>query len=149
MSVRIYDELTGKQPEPLELSQAEVVRELLHPVDVEDLVCTFLQVTRNYMVLPASHRSDTPAYEQVFISRGDGHRAIVQVKTGDTAVDLELLREAAGDDARAFAYSTTNKYAGPPGPVHIIGEHELLAFAREQPQFLPPRVRRMFAYSRD
>jgi hypothetical protein len=50
LSVRLYDTLMGKEPEPLELTQAEVVRELLHPFDAEDLVCVFLQVRHNYRV---------------------------------------------------------------------------------------------------
>jgi hypothetical protein len=74
------------------------------------------------MVLPGSHRSDTPAYEQVLISRDDGHRAIVQVKTGATSVDLEQLRKAAANDARAFAYSATDTYVGKRVGIHIIGE---------------------------
>jgi hypothetical protein len=146
MSVRVFDELTGAQPQPLSLSRADVVRELLHPLDVEDLVCTFLQVREDYLVLPGSHRSDTPAHEQVLVSRADGHRAIVQVKTGDTFVDLELLRAAAADDTRAFAYSTTGKYLGDPKGVQIIDEDELLEFACDTPQFLPRRVRRAFEY---
>jgi hypothetical protein len=138
----------GTQPEPLELTPADVVREMLHPLGVEDLICTFLQVRHNYIVLPGPHRPDTPAYEQVLISREDGHRAIVQVKTGHTAVDLELLRKAAADDARAYAYSTTGRYLGERGRTHIITEDELLEFASEQPQFLPARVRRAFEYTR-
>lgn len=146
LSVRLYDDLMGNQPEPLELTPSEALRELLDPIDAEDLVATFLQARRNYMVMPASHRPDTPAYEQVLISREDGHRAIIQVKTGNSAVDLGLLRKAAGDDARAFAYSTTGRYSGDPGNVEILDEEQLLGFVREQPQFLPRRVRRWFEY---
>lgn len=62
--------------------------------------------------LPGSHLPNTPAYEQVLISRDDGHRAIVQVKTGGTPVKLGHPRKAAADDARAFAYSTSDKYVG-------------------------------------
>jgi hypothetical protein len=148
LSDRLYDELMGKQPQPLELTEADVVRDLLHPLDVEDLVSLFLQVRHNYMVLPGSHRSDTPAYEQVLISRDDGHRAIVQVKTGATPVDLKLLREAAGNDARSFAYSTTSSYTGSRRGIAIIAEDELLAFASEHEQVLTTRVRRAFEYSR-
>jgi hypothetical protein len=149
LTVRLYDQLTGKQPQPLELTEAEVVRDILHPLDVEDLICVFLQVRHNYIVLPGSHRSDTPAYEQVLISRDDGHRAIVQVKSGDTSVKIGLLRKAAADDARAFAYSTTGRYSRRDrSGISVITEDELLAFAREHEEVLPARVRRAFEYSR-
>ena len=149
LSARLYDLLTGKQPQPLELTEGEVLRDILHPLDVEDLVCVFLQVRHNYIVLPGSHRSSTPVYEQVLISREDGHRAIVQVKTGGTSVDLELLRQAAApDDARAFAYSATGSYPEDASGISIIAEDELLAFAREHEQVLPARVRRAFEYTR-
>jgi hypothetical protein len=148
LSIRLYDTLMGKAPEPLELTQAEVVRELLDPFDAEDLVCVFLQVMHNYIVLPASHRSDTPTYEQLLISRDDGHRAIFQVKTGNTPVDLQSLRKAAANDAHAFAYSTTGAYSGDKRGLSIIEEDELLTFARQQDQYLPDRIRRAFEYSR-
>jgi hypothetical protein len=99
-------------------------------------------------VLPASHRSDTPAYEQLLISREDGHRAIFQVKTGNTPVDLQSLRKAAAKDARAYAYSTTGAYSGNKRGLCIIGEDELLAFARQHEHYLPERVRNAFRYSR-
>jgi hypothetical protein len=120
-----------------------VVRELLHPLDVEDLVFAFLQIRHNYMVLPGSHLPNTPAYEQVLISRDDGHRAIVQVRTGGTPDKLGHLRKAAADDARAFAYSTTDKYVGKREGIEIIGEEELLEFMSRKPQFLPARLRRL------
>jgi hypothetical protein len=137
LSSRLYEELTGRQPAPLELTPAEVVRDILHPLEVEDLFCVFLQFSHNYIVLPGSHRSDTPAYEQVLISRDDGHRAIVQVKTGTRAVNLDLLREAANNDARAFAYSSTGTYRGDTTGISIIAENELLAFARQHERSSP------------
>jgi hypothetical protein len=100
------------------------------------------------MVLPGSHLPSTPTYEQVLISRNDGHHAIFQVKSGDTPVDLKQLRSAAADDALAFAYSTTGKYVPPKVEgVHIIGEEELLGFMREQAQFLPARLRRLLEWA--
>ena len=148
LSVRLYDTLMGREAEPLELTQAEVIRELLDPFDAEDLVCVFLQIRHNYIVLPASHRSGTPAYEQLLISRDDGRRAIFQVKTGYEPVDLPSLRRVAARDARAFAYSTTGTYSGSKPGISIIEEDELLAFARQHEQYLPERVRRAFEYSR-
>jgi hypothetical protein len=147
LSIRLYDKLMGKKPAPLELTEAQVLREL-HPFDAEDLVCVFLQVRHNYIVLPGSHRSNTPVYEQLLISRDDGHRAIFQVKTGNKQVDLRSLRKAAGTDARAFAYSTTGAYSGDKRGLSVIEDDELLAFAKRYEQYLPKRVRRAFEYSR-
>jgi hypothetical protein len=148
MSPRLYAQLKGRKPEPLRLTPAVVVRELLHPLDVEDLVFAFLQIVHDYIVLPGSHLPSTPAYEQVLISRRNGRRAIVQVKTGGTPVKLGQLRKAAADDARAFAYSTTGRYVGKREGIHIISEQRLLKFMNEQPQFLPARLRRLLEWTR-
>jgi hypothetical protein len=147
MTPRLYATLNGKKPNPLPIAPEDVIREQLHPGDVEDLVCAFLQVRHSYMVLPGSHLPNTPAYEQVLISRDNGQRAIFQVKSGDRPVDLEQLRKAAGDDALAFAYSTTGNYPGSREGIHIIGDEELLEFMNEHPQFLPARLRRLLEWT--
>lgn len=105
-----------------------------------------MQVSRGYLALPKARRTDTPAYEWTMLHRETHLPAIVQVKSGEQGVDLELPAEAASDERMAlFAYSAADLYRGSPKrDVFCIKTGELLAFVDENPMLLPPRVRTWF-----
>ena len=140
-SHRLYDSLLGRGERVIAPSPEEVLVSLLAPFDVEDLVFVYMQVERGYLVLPGSRRTDTAAYEYVLLHPGTREQAVVQVKTGSSAVDLEQLKKAAGSDHRAYAFSTTGSYTGSGSGVELISSERLLEFMSERPEVLPPRVK--------
>jgi hypothetical protein len=87
-----------------------------------------------------------PAYEYTMIHRETGRRAIAQIKTGSTPVDLSALSAAAvSEDTDTYAYATSGCYEGDPSFVtEVIGTDELLRFVREHDLLLPPHVRTWF-----
>jgi hypothetical protein len=86
----------------------------LDPRDVEDLIFVWLQVERDYIALPRTRQPATPAYEWTMIHRQTRRRAIVQVKTGGTPVDLQQLASAVVDDETdTYAFATSGNYDGP------------------------------------
>lgn len=145
----LWDELHGRKPAPLRFSRAEVLVQL-EPYDLEDLVYTWMQVSRGYLALPNARRTDTPAYEWTMLHRDTGLPAIAQVKSGEQEVDLEALAAAATDDEMAlYAYSAAGSYRGTPSrDVSCIATQDLLALVDEQPRLLPSRVRRWFELAR-
>lgn len=140
-SYRLYDKLMGRPERVASPKPEEVLCSLLDPFDVEDLVFVYLQVVRGLLVLPGSRRTDTAAYEYVLVDREGKEQTIVQVKTGDSAVDLEQLRSAAGETHRAIAYSTSGAYAGSAPEVEKLTNKQLLEFMATHPKILPPRAR--------
>ena len=149
-SDHLFNASTGKTVAQLRISAASVLRDFLDPIDVEDLVYVFLQVDEGYVVLPASRRTDTQAYEYELIERSSGKRAVVQVKTGKSRVDLTELASAAGQHGHAFAYATGGGYHGSASEsVRVLRDEELLAFARTHPALLPARVRTWFEIAAD
>lgn len=145
----LFAQLTGESVDIPTFRNVDVLAGLLDPYDVEDLVYVYLQVARNYLVIPASRRTDTAAYEYALINRETKRLAVVQVKTGTPSVDLDQLASTAGDDRDAFAYSTTGNYEGRGGDrVHRLTDQQLLRFARSHPDLLPPRVRRWLEFAR-
>lgn len=141
----LLDELLGRVVQPFAPEPHVVLRDMLDPFDVEDLVYVYLQAVHNWLVLPASRRTNTATYEYVLVHRDTQQLAIAQVKSGDSAVPMEELARAAGADHIAFAYSTGGHYDGDGGGrVHIIEEADLLDFAARCPHQLPPRARRWF-----
>lgn len=141
----IWDKLHEREPPRLDFSPAEVLQQL-EPYDLEDLIYTWMQVARGYLALPKARRTDTPAYEWTMLHRKTHTPAIVQVKSGAQAVDLEALAAAAADeDTTLFAFSAAGEYTGtPPRKVTCIETKDLLAFVKKHPRLLPPRVATWF-----
>jgi hypothetical protein len=141
----LWEKLHGREPAPLSFSPLEVLRQL-EPYDLEDLVYTWMQVAENYLALPKARRTDTPAYEWTMLNRKTFAPAIVQVKSGEQAVDLEALAAAAPSaETVLFACSASGKFTGhPPKEVRCVSPAELVGFVHGHERLLPPRVRTWF-----
>lgn len=146
LTAYLWEKLHGRPLPELQLTPHEILTRLLDPYDVEDLVYVWLQVALGYIALPRSRQRDTPAYEYTLIHRETGRKAIAQIKSGATPVDLEALARAATDkETGTFAYATCGDYLGERTVVtKIIEDDELLAFAQDHEMLLPPRVRTWF-----
>jgi len=141
----LWEKLHGRDPAPLSFTPLEVLQQL-EPYDLEDLVYTWMQIVENYLALPKARRTDTPAYEWTMLNRNTYVPAIVQVKSGSEAVDLEALAAAAPDaDTVLFACSASGQFTGhPPREVRRVSPAELVEFAHKHKRLLPPRVRTWF-----
>jgi len=146
MTAYLWEKLHGCPLPRLELPPREILTSYLDPYDVEDLVYVWLQIARGYVVLPRARQRDTPAYEYTMLDREGGVRAIAQIKTGATPVDLDALAAAAVDGGtRTYAYATSGDYVGDRGQVtEVIEADELLRFVRSDAALLPPRVQAWF-----
>lgn len=146
LTLYLWEILHGREPKPLNASREEILASYLDPYDVEDLIYVWLQITRGYLALPRARQRDMPAYEYTMLHRESGKRAIAQVKTGSTPVDLGALAAAAVDrETDTYAYATCGQYTGDPSAVtEIIASNDLIAFAQQYESLLPPRVRAWF-----
>lgn len=142
LTAYLWEKLNGRPLPSIGLTRSEILAHHLDPYDVEDLIYVWLQAERNYLALPRARQRDTPAYEWTMVHRDGTHRAIVQVKTGETPVDLPALASAAADArTKTYAFATSGKYLGSPGLVtELIESEALIAFASRTPKLLPPRV---------
>ena len=146
LTLYLWEKAHGRPPLSLRASAPEILSSWLDPYDVEDLVYVWLQVARGYLALPRARQRDMPAYEYTMIHRESGKRAIAQIKTGSTPVDLAALAHAAVDrETDTYAFSTSSTYTGDSSLVtEVIAAEELLRFVRENEPLLPPRVRAWF-----
>jgi hypothetical protein len=145
----LWEKLHGRRPKPLSFTRLEILRQL-EPYDLEDLVYTWMQVVEDYLALPKARRTDTPAYEWTMLNRKTHAPAIVQVKSGRQAVDLEALVAAAPNrKTLLYACSANGEYIGKPRRrVRKITPEALVLFVKENKELLPPRVRTWFDLSR-
>ncbi|MFN2466911.1 MAG: hypothetical protein ABR521_02090, partial [Gaiellaceae bacterium] len=133
----LWEELAGEPPS-FRPSYAAVLRSLLGPQELEDLVAVYLQREQDYLVLPASRRPDTPAYEYV-LRHPDGHEAVVQVKTGESAVPVGADALPVDHIDRVYVFSPNDRYTGTQAAnVEKLDFEGLVGFMREQPDSLPP-----------
>lgn len=141
----LWEKLHGRDPAPLSFTHLEVLQQL-EPYDLEDLVYTWMQVAEDYLALPKARRTDTPAYEWTMLNRKTFAPAIVQVKSGNEAVDLEALAAAAPNTGTImFACSASGQFTGhPPREIRCISPTELVDFVHEHERLLPSRVRTWF-----
>ena len=68
----LLDEAFERPVTPFAPPPDVVLRDLLEPFDVEDLVFVFLQAKQGWLVLPASRRAGTAAYEYELVHRTTG-----------------------------------------------------------------------------
>lgn len=134
---RLYAELFEGRTD-LEPADPEIViKSLLGPEDLEDLVAVYLQDRFDYLVV--SRLRSTPGYEYELRARDGGATAVASVKSGNTPVDLNLLPSDTVD--AAYAYAVCEQYDGERHDnVTEISTEELADFIRVRREVLPKRV---------
>jgi hypothetical protein len=138
-SALLWARRTG-EPYDWRPSVDEVLDTLLSPFDVQDLVAAYLQAKRGWLLFPSRLSDSTAAYEYVLRDPGTGHSYAVQVKTGESSIELGGL-SLAGGLAGWVVFSTTNAYHGRrPRHVEELERGELLRFMIEHRSAIPPIV---------
>lgn len=88
-------------------SDEDNIFELLHPKDVEEVVCLYLQKELRYYVYTNTTRKDMETYECVMVKNDGNHRAYVQVKTGGVSLDGSNAKyaELAKDGNKVYLFT--------------------------------------------
>lgn len=74
----------------------------------EDVIFIYLQ-TKGWIVVPNSRKADTMSYEFYLIRKEDHRRAVVQVKTGWTSLDVNEWKETR---EYVFLFQSNSQYQG-------------------------------------
>jgi hypothetical protein len=127
----------------------DVLDTLLSPFDVQDLVAAYLQAERGWLLFPSRLSDSTAAYEYVLRDPDTGENYAVQVKTGDSSIDLGVLASAAALKGWVV-FSARHAYLGSkPSHVEKLGRDAVLRFMRERKTALPPIVATWMETARD
>jgi hypothetical protein len=132
-SALLASELLNGHPPDVELSTDVILRSLLAPLDVEDLVVAYLQDRGGYVAFPVRSGRSTAVYECVLRNRKDGHTAVVQVKTGNAEVPVAKLDPSVAD--KWFVYVDRDQDL--PGFVHRIERAEIIEYMESGARSLP------------
>jgi len=132
----LWNQLNGKSEYEIE-EKIESVWSLLSAEQVEDLVFLYLQVN-NWYVIPHSRKKDTMAYEFYLINKVSFERAIVQVKTGKSRINLDGFH---GYKEQIFFFQPSNYFDGTGQKNHnIIKPEEIESFVKNNQKIIPSNI---------
>lgn len=86
-SYYLWNRLSGVADYAVDAKEFKNIFTFLDSEQTEDVVFIYLQ-TKGWIVVPNSRKADTMSYEFYLIHKKDHRRAIVQVKTGRTRLDV-------------------------------------------------------------
>jgi hypothetical protein len=135
----VYSTLSGSSPTPGFIDYPDIFA-LLSPLDLEDIAGLYLQI-RGYLLVPSTVKSSTAAYEWVMFDRDTCKRAVLQVKSGNSWIDLRALKDI---PCQVFVVAATAEDIAPseiPENVTCIPTTELLEFAKTRRELMPDRIR--------
>lgn len=121
---------------------------LLDDKATEDAVAIYLQLN-GWLLVPGSRQANNMGYEYILIHRDTGQRAVVQVKTGHTALNQDNwamfaanLNEGTDANTRVFLFQSYGNYTGAQHQsVQCIDPDELRDFLFDQGVLLPRSIR--------
>jgi len=109
------------------------------PEDLEDLVAMYLQ-REGWWIYPSTAKTSTASYEFVMVHSETGHRAGIQVKSGN----VDRITQAVATDLDRFFILLGGSSAPPPmhdPRISFIAHDEITRFASEHIAQLPKRLR--------
>ncbi len=123
--------------------------DLLHPIDVEDLLGIYLQVEKGYILYPSTSKNDTAEYEFMLMQKDSKKRAVVQCKTGNTPItDNSVLLSKNFSDFDVYLTAIYGDYPKTNHPnIHIVKIEELDIFARNYREILPRRIQKFLEFT--
>ena len=106
----------------------------------EDVLAIYLQMKRNYYLIPSTCKIDTKTYEFVLIDRETGKSAAAQVKSGKEVLNIDGYAEIATN--KIFLFATSGDYHGESDPkVETIDPTILRNFIYENKKLMPEKIR--------
>ena len=135
----MFNELSGSElysPEPL---PEQDIFALLSPNDCEDAVGIYLQIKKNYLMVPSSCKADTSGYEYELIHRESKERAVVQVKKGEADLNQDDYKSI---EETVYLFTTNGRYLGVERKNMIcLKPSEIKEFLYEYQEYLPTKIR--------
>ena len=114
---------------------------LISTDDCEDIVGIYLQEKHGYRLIPSSCKRDTGKTEFV-LKAVDGRRALVQVKQGNIALDVEGFKHNRGNPCEWFLFTTQGKYYGKVDEhVRCLSPDDMRDFAFDNRNIMSDHVR--------
>ena len=104
----LWNKLSRKQEYDVDQSEYSDIFMMLDDEETEDLLFLFLQ-SEGWYVIPPSRKGDTMKFEFMVAHSESGEKAVTQVKTGDTALNLGDYSHVRN---KVFLFQSNDNYEG-------------------------------------
>lgn len=143
-SQHLWNELSGQQVYDVDTAQATEFWEMLDPEEMEDLVFLYLQ-REGWWVVPNSRMGNTLRFEYMLVHPETGVKALVQVKTGDTWLNIDDYVNDASEDQHIFLFQSNENHDGDcVNHITCITQKEVIVFLRQYGDRMPAWLQRKF-----
>jgi len=137
----LWDELNNSQIYKIKSPLGDIFS-FLSPEEAEDLVFVYLQ-TSGWIVVPNSRRANTMRFEYIAKNR-KGEVATVQVKTGNSPLDLDNYKELKNVD-KIFLFNPRGGFSGESYKnIECISPKFMYQFIEENLTILPANITRWY-----
>lgn len=135
----IYNKISGNQFYQIKIADNSSIFSLLSSDDCEDILGLYLQLNRNYMIVPSSCKSDTMNYEYELIDRANGQKAVVQVKNGDVNLNIKDYSDI---DSKIYLFTTKGNYIGKlTENIEFMESDKMEKFVFEMTNLMPQKIK--------
>ena len=137
-SKMLWNELCGRNYYQID-KEFTSLWDLLSSEQVEDLLFLYLQ-TRQWCVVPHSRKKDSMSFEFYLINRDSYDRAVIQVKTGDSPIDMS---EYDSYKEKVFLFQPNHLFSGSKkdnNNIIILDKKEIESFIRNNPRLIPENI---------
>lgn len=135
----IFNKKSGHEFYQLTISEGSNIFSLLSSEDCEDALALYLQLNRNYMIIPSSCKSSTMNYEYELINRSNGQGAVVQVKNGNVNLDA---KDFANIESKIYLLTTKGQFIGnETDKLEFINPKSVEEFMFDQKELMPDTIK--------
>ena len=139
----LWNYLTESQDYSVEHGDSDNLFALLGSETTEDVIFIYLQ-TNGWLILPNSRKADTMRYEFTAKKRDGNVTAVVQVKTGNTPLNVD---DYANADDYVFLFQSNGNYKGNNlAGVECLRPSDIERFIREHIHIMPGVVQKWVKY---
>ena len=129
-SQHLWNTLSNSQDYDVEQSEYSDIFIMLDDEETEDLLFLYLQ-SKKWYVIPNSRKGDTMKFEFLVTNSRTGEKAITQVKTGDTAINIDDFTHL---PYKVFLFQSNEYYEG------TASDNVVCVSRRELQKFLQKRI---------
>ena len=142
LSMKIYNEKSGVNYYPKFSFSYTNILDALQAEDVEEIVCLYLQLNKNYLLYGSTNKISTEKYECVLVEKNNFSKCYPQVKTGNVSLngnDYVHLTEN-GNKVYLFAVSQNYIKAVNNNDIIYLDKNDILKFMTQNKKLLPERI---------
>jgi hypothetical protein len=111
---------------------------LLSAEDLEDVVAIYLQLTKRLVMFPSTCKKDTMTIECLFADPQNGERIGLQVKSGDTPINVADYSSVGG---KVILFAACGVYNGNPNSqCECLDPSEVRQFVSKHGSIMPARI---------